>query len=150
MGEDLTGKEGSALILKDNKVYLSTSLTDKRVIGFLGEIISGKDSIQNTQHDKLAHVIGIGDSYHWKTVGEVDSNGNTVQTEKKFINGIKVCNEGGDIEVGDLLVTSSRAGYFMKQSDDLIRNYTAAKCGQTITFGSDTEKDGVYCIMMCG
>ena len=68
----------------------------------------------------------------------------------RHINGIKVCNEGGDIEIGDLLVTSSTPGYFMKQSDDIIRNYTAAKSGQNVTFGSETTKDNVYSIMMCG
>ena len=151
MGEDLTGQEGCALILKsDGKVYKSTVVNDKKIIGFFGEIVSGKDSIQNTERDQLAFVVGIGDSYHWKTIEEVDSSGNTVQRETKYINGIKVCNEGGDIEVGDLLVTSSRVGYFMKQSDDLIRNYTAARCAQTVTFGGDTEKSGIYCIMMCG
>ena len=68
----------------------------------------------------------------------------------KFIKGIKVCNEGGDIEVGDLLVTSSKPGYFMKQSDDIIRNYTAAKSGQDVIFGNDTEKNEIYCILMSG
>ena len=134
----------------DGKVYKTNVVNDKKIIGFFGEIVSGKDSIQNTERDQLAFVVGIGDSYHWKTIEEVDSSGNTVQRETKYINGIKVCNEGGDIEVGDLLVTSSRVGYFMKQSDDLIRNYTAARCAQTVTFGGDTEKSGIYCIMMCG
>ena len=61
-----------------------------------------------------------------------------------------VCNGGGDIEIGDLLVTSSREGYLMKQSDDIIRNYTAAKAGQNVVFGTDVERREVYCIMMCG
>ena len=60
------------------------------------------------------------------------------------------CNEGGDIEIGDLLVTSSTAGYFMKQTDDIVRNYTAGKSGQNVVFGSETNKDNIYCIMMCG
>jgi hypothetical protein len=38
-----------------------------------------------------------------------------------------VCNEDGNIEVGDLLTSSSHEGYATKQSDDLIRNYTVGK-----------------------
>ena len=149
MGEDLTGQEGVALVLRDNKVYKSTIVNDKKIIGFLGEIVAGKDSISNVDHEKVAHVVSIGDSYHWKTETSV-VNGVVVENSVKHINGIKVCNEGGDIEIGDLLVTSSRPGYFMKQSDDLIRNYTAGKCGQNVVFGSETEKENIYCIMMCG
>ena len=141
---------GCVLVLKsDGKVYKSTSSNDKKIAGFLGEIVSGVDSILNTQQDKLAFVVGLGDSYHWKKVSEI-VDGNAVETEVRHINGINVCNEGGDIEVGDLLVTSSKAGYFMKQSDDIIKNYTAAKCCQNVVFGSDTEKKNIYCIMMCG
>ena len=74
------------------------------------------------------------------TKKEIEVNGGVTENTVKHINGVKVCNEGGDIEIGDLLVTSSRPGYFMKQSDDLIRNYTAGKCGQNVVFGSETEK----------
>ena len=42
MGEDLTGQEGVMLVLRtDGKVYKSTTPSDKRVVGFLGEIVSG-------------------------------------------------------------------------------------------------------------
>ena len=137
------------MLKSDGKVYKSTSSNDKKIAGFLGEIVSGVDSILNTQQDKLAFVVGLGDSYHWKKVSEI-VDGNAVETEVRHINGINVCNEGGDIEVGDLLVTSSKAGYFMKQSDDIIKNYTASKCCQNVGIGSDTEKKNIYCIMMCG
>ena len=40
---------------------------------------------------------------------------------------ILVCGEGGDLEVGDLITTSSMPGKGMKQADDLVRNYTVAK-----------------------
>ena len=38
----------------------------------------------------------------------------------------------------------------MKQADDIIRSYTAAKCLQQVTFNGNTEQSGIYCIMMCG
>ena len=151
MGEDLTGCEGNALILKeDYKVYKSTSKNDKRIIGFLGEIVSGAGSVDNIERDSIAHVISIGDSFNWKRTSEIDASGNVTTTEVKNINGIKVCNEGGNIETGDLLVTSSKPGIFMKQSDDIIRSYTAAKSGQNVTFTDGTDKENIYCFMICG
>ena len=151
MREDLTGQEGVSLVLNDDGTVSKSSMKNsKKVIGFLGEIVSGKDSITNVEHQQVAWAVSIGDSYHWKKNDVVDNAGNTITTEVKKVTGIKVCNEGGDIEIGDLLVTSSRAGYFMKQSDDIIRNHTAAKAGQNVVFGTDVERSEVYCIMMCG
>jgi hypothetical protein len=151
MREDLTGQEGVSLVLNDDGTVSKSSIKNsKKVIGFLGEIVSGKDSITNTEHQQVAWVISIGDSYHWKKTASVDNDGNATTTEIKNVNGVKVCNEGGDIEIGDLLVTSSREGYFMKQSDDIIRNYTAAKAGQNVVFGTDVERSEIYCIMICG
>ena len=71
-------------------------------------------------------------------------------SKEKVITGINVCNEGGAIEVGDLLVSSSKSNFFKKQSDDLLRNYTAARSMQNITFDSNGEAKEVYCIMTCG
>jgi len=61
-----------------------------------------------------------------------------------------LCNEGGDIEIGDLICTSSTPGYFMKQSDTIVRNYTAGKCMENIVFDASGKKQNVYCIMTCG
>ena len=151
IGEDLTGKAGSALIMDAGKVFLSTTPKDKRVIGFLEKIFTGNSSLDSTQHDNLASVIGLGDSRHWKQTIIRDASGNqTSVTYTPTINGANVCNENGNINIGDFLTTSSRKGYFMKQDDDLVHNYTAARCCQNVVFGSDTEKKNIYCIMMCG
>ena len=63
---------------------------------------------------------------------------------------INVCNEGGNIEIGDLIVTSSMAGKGMKQSDDIVRGYTVAKARESATFASNTEVKQVACIYLCG
>ena len=140
LGEDLTGKEGCALILKDNKVYLSTSLKDKKIIGFLGLISSGRSSIDNNIHNVIANVIGIGDSRHWFEEVIYDSGGNpTDKIQKQNVIGIKICNENGNIEIGDFLTTSSKKGYFMKQDDDLVHNYTAARCMEDIVFDASGD-----------
>ena len=63
---------------------------------------------------------------------------------------INVCGEGGDIEIGDLIVTSSIPGKGMKQADDLVRNITVAKSRQNVAFSGPTEVKQIACIYMCG
>lgn len=63
---------------------------------------------------------------------------------------INVCGEGGDIEAGDLIVTSSLAGKGMKQSDDIVRAITVAKARESVTFASPTEVKQIACIYLCG
>ena len=64
--------------------------------------------------------------------------------------GIKVCNEGGNIENGDLLCSSSKTGLAMKQEDDLVRNYTIGKATMDYNFNSDTETKLIGCVYYCG
>lgn len=89
----------------------------------------------------------------------IDSQGlfNDITTDKTYcqVNSvgegqINVCGENGDIEVGDLIVTSTIAGKGMKQSDDVVRNYTVAKAREAVTFSSPTEVKQIACIYMCG
>lgn len=63
---------------------------------------------------------------------------------------INVCGENGNIEIGDLIVSSSIAGKGMKQADDIIRSYTVAKARENVTFSSPTEVKQVACIYLCG
>jgi hypothetical protein len=63
---------------------------------------------------------------------------------------VNVCGENGDIEAGDLIVTSSMPGKGMRQDDDLIRSYTVAKSRESVTFSSPDEVKMIACIYMCG
>jgi hypothetical protein len=63
---------------------------------------------------------------------------------------INVCGEGGDIEIGDLIVTSSTPGKGMKQADDFVRSITVAKSRQAVTFSSSSEVKQVACIYLGG
>ena len=63
---------------------------------------------------------------------------------------INVCGEGGDIQAGDLIVTSSTAGKGMKQADDFVRNITVAKARESVTFNSANEVKMIACIYLCG
>jgi hypothetical protein len=63
---------------------------------------------------------------------------------------INVCGEGGNLEAGDLIVSSSTAGKGMKQSDNIVRSCTVAKCRENVAFNSPTEIKMVACIYLCG
>ena len=63
---------------------------------------------------------------------------------------VNVCGENGDLEIGDLIVTSSIAGKGMKQDDDIVRSITVAKVRENVTFSSPDEIKLVACIYMCG
>lgn len=63
---------------------------------------------------------------------------------------INVTGEGGDIEIGDLIVTSSTPGKGMKQSDDIVRSITVAKSRQTITFNAVDQVKTIACIYLGG
>jgi hypothetical protein len=53
---------------------------------------------------------------------------------------ILVTEEGGDIEIGDYLTTSSKEGHAMKQGDGILRNYTVAKSQEKVVW-ADIEGD---------
>ena len=63
---------------------------------------------------------------------------------------VQVCNEGGDLAIGDLIVTSSTAGVGMKQSDDTVHSYTVARCREAVTFSGPGDIQTVACIYHCG
>lgn len=63
---------------------------------------------------------------------------------------INVCGQGGDIQVGDFIVSSNIVGKGMKQSDDLLHSYTIAKARENVTFSSPTEVKQIACIYVAG
>jgi hypothetical protein len=63
---------------------------------------------------------------------------------------VNVCGESGNLEIGDLIVTSSTPGKGMKQADDLVRSYTVAKCRENVTFDSPEQVKMLACIYLCG
>lgn len=63
---------------------------------------------------------------------------------------VNVCGEGGNIQIGDLICTSSIAGKGMKQSDDLIHQYTVAKARESVVFSSPTDVQMIACIYLAG
>jgi hypothetical protein len=93
----------------------------------------------------------------YEVVTELDPQYKTLLEENTLVlvNGvgeglINVCGENGDIEIGDLIVTSSIPGKGMKQNDDIIKTTTVARSRESITFSSPTEVKLVACIYLAG
>lgn len=97
---------------------------------------------------ELVQVAAVGDN----RVFEGGSGGTPI------LEGFNVVSEGGDIEIGDLLCTSSTPGKLMRQNDingareSEIRNYTVGRAMQNVSFstGAPSPSYGIYGILMCG
>lgn len=63
---------------------------------------------------------------------------------------VNVCSEGGDIAIGDLIVTSSLPGKGMRQSDDIVRATTVAKAREAVAFAGPADVKQIACIYLCG
>jgi hypothetical protein len=63
---------------------------------------------------------------------------------------VLVCGENGDIQAGDLIVTSSVIGVGMKQADNIVRSITVAKARESLTFLDTTTPKLIACIYLCG
>lgn len=64
---------------------------------------------------------------------------------------INVCNEGGDIQAGDYICTSSVKGKGMKQDDGVCRNYTVARARESASWDNDNDAfKQIACIYLAG
>lgn len=71
-------------------------------------------------------------------------------TRTKNCPGFNICNENGEVQAGDLLVTSSTPGYLMKQDDDIIRSSTVGKAMEDVVFDESGQATGIYGYIYCG
>jgi hypothetical protein len=150
-GEDLTGREGQTIILKDGKAYISMSPRDARVVGFVGHLLTNSPtSLGPEVKNSVVYVVGIGDSREWISTTTVDENGDIVDSFILKHDGPSVCSEGGPIRVGDMLCSSSTPGLLMKQPDNLMHSYTVARAMEPVSFESSLRCDNIYCVMTCG
>ena len=103
-------------------VVSSSAYQDKRTFGvYLGS--------HNWDDDQRSHAIdkhlimSVGDGY------------------------VMVCNQNGNIEIGDYITTASGSGgYGCKQSDDLLHNYTVAKACDSVDW---SEESTTYKLLAC-
>ena len=63
---------------------------------------------------------------------------------------INVCGLGGNLMPGDLITTSALPGKGQRQSDDVVRASSVAKCREAVTFDHPEQVRLVACIYLCG
>jgi|13_taG_2_1085334.scaffolds.fasta_scaffold26181_1 hypothetical protein len=122
------------------KVNLSSSNNSKKVFG----VISSLES----EYAGYASKWGVGESESQITVNSLG--------EGK----VWVTNINGNIENGDYVTTSEISGHGRLQGDDLLHNYTVAKCTETVVWSSvsdtinhngvDYKKYLIGCTYHCG
>lgn len=161
---------GDIIIAKDSRLFsinqsvptlaCSDTFHDKRVFGVcnstnadileyakmsgtFGEYIydSKDEPIGRKVKDEYKDLIGYYISNGYK-LGHVNSIGE---------GGINVCSEGGNIEIGDYICTSSIKGKGMRQSDDLLHNYTVAKALEAVDWSKEQSTTKmISCTYHCG
>ncbi len=83
-------------------------------------------------------------------VADYESDYDLVMTNSVGEGCINVCGRNGDIQKGDLIVTSTMPGKGMRQDDDIIRSRTVAKAREDVVFSHANEVKQIACIYMCG
>lgn len=135
------------------KVSVSNSVNDRAAIGVY-KADAPAEHLPITLCDKVIVHNPIGDISETTYVLKEEFEDILDDYKTVYVNSvgeglINVCGEGGDIQPGDLIVTSSMAGKGMKQGDDIIRSYTVAKARESATFSAGEVKM-IACIYLCG
>ena len=63
---------------------------------------------------------------------------------------VNVCGLAGPLAIGDLITTSALPGKGQRQTDDVVRATTVAKCREAVTFDFPEQVKTVACIYLCG
>jgi len=128
-------------------VTRSTSTNQKSVLGVF---------VQETP-DHIPPSLAKVDNSGLTPTETIDSDHNSIVANKTIVTinsigegQVNVCGENGDIEIGDLIVSSSTTGKGMKQDDDIVRSCTVGKSREAVTFASASTVKQIACIYMCG
>ena len=130
---------GMAVCLEGNDVVLTSTPSSRTVVGIVAR--QEECSEENQIDTSLGESLTSGYATKIASVGD---------SRYKDCQGFNVCNENGDIQPGDLLVTSNTPGYLMKQDDDIIRSCTVGKAMEAVTFDENGQATGVYGYLYCG
>ena len=109
------------------KVELTDASNSKKVYGVISKI-------HNESHD-LEEYGYQGYINRWG----VESNETHVVINSLGEGQVLVTNINGNIENGDYISSSDISGYGQKQADDVLRNFTVAKCVENVDWDSVTE-----------
>ena len=130
---------GTAVELVNGSVQATSSANSAICVGIVAQ--TQEATAENPIETSLGESLTSGWGIKLASVGDVRHRSTT---------GFLVCNEGGNIAPGDLLVTSSTAGYLMKQADDIIRATTVGKAMEAPSFDENGQASGIYGYIYCG
>tara|TARA_Y100000592_G_scaffold19371_2_gene29751 strand:- start:68152 stop:69279 length:1128 start_codon:yes stop_codon:yes gene_type:complete len=130
---------GTAVELVNGSVQATSSANSAICVGIVAQTQGA--TTDNPIETSLGENLTSGWAIKLASVGDVKHRSSI---------GFLVCNEGGNIAPGDLLVTSSTAGYLMKQSDDIIRSSTVGKAMEAPSFDENGQASGIYGYIYCG
>ena len=147
----------------NNQIVKASTSKDTQIIGILWKQ-ARSGSVYDSFGDELPE-----NEMSSKTMWRVASIGDSFESgSSSLLPGFKVCNQGGDVGVGDLLCSSDTPGYLMKQPSEYVItsfdsgsnpiyeerqsqcSYTVAKCMEDVTFDSNGLAEQVYGYLFCG
>lgn len=139
----ISAADGDCMVLVSGKIEPCITASATNCAGILTSyFIDGNEHPLSDLKDSLCVYYPSGTTIH-----EVATAGDSRVIDS--ISGAKVCNWGGDVYVGDLLVTAGVSGYLMKQHDDVIRSCTVAKLMESVSFSPEGTASGVYVYLYC-
>lgn len=130
---------GTAVELVSGSVQATSSANSAICVGIVTQ--TQEASEDNPIETSLGESLTSGWGIKLASVGDVKHRNST---------GFLICNEGGAIVPGNLLVTSSTAGYLMRQTDDIIRSTTVGKAMESPSFDENGQASGIYGYIYCG
>jgi len=157
----------------DVDVLPTTKAKDKRVIGVCAKLEGLEPYIKRSRffsefgikkvvkrfkkEDKLIEVVSDETTRKFKShrlnrIKHLRDGGSTVI----YLNGLgdgmmNVCSEGGNIENGDYICSSTVKGKAMKQDDDLLHNHTVAKALEDVDWSKEPKNTKMIgCTYHCG
>jgi hypothetical protein len=155
-----------ALIPSNSNHNLGDIYVDKELI-YIRELSMSNTitSVEISSTPKQKNIIGIMALYNNITLEEelpavfteMSTEGKLIMLEQwdvAIINAlgeglINVCSEGGNIEAGDYICSSSTHGKGMLQDDDLLHNYTVAKSRQDVVWTQDEIDNNIIKMIAC-
>ena len=142
------------------KVKVSESSQDKRVLGVVAENCLNEDGLfaikmwcsrtsfdgEDTE-DELVFLNQEAESFYNYVEGLAEVS--ILKTASIGEGGINVCSEGGNIDSGDYICSSSTPGKGMLQDDDLQHNYTVAKSLEDVTWTAEEITNNITKMIAC-
>ena len=136
-------------------VTRSTSTNQKSVIGVF--VLENPNHVPAALAKEVISVVGEGPTTTTDSTHIIDPIHDSIMENKTIVamnslgeGQVNVCGENGDIEIGDLISSSSTTGKGMKQDDDIVRSCTVGKAREAVTFASASTVKQIACIYMCG